>query len=191
MALKEFLAEKKNEGFNLSKLNYVQLIELEKEIQKEKEKKSQYILTKGDLINSDSDKMHTIYDTLDVRFRDEKYGWPQKLKVDKFDWPSEEEKEKARLKELPAPCVESVYSRITSSLLYLCDIAFKNYRDHLGPSDNMRWTKHNHYGSTTGPNDDERYFTIMVNKEIPWGKAKDYKAMYEELVDIFKKYMEA
>lgn len=173
---------------DLSELNYKQLIELEKQIQKEKENKIHEHVTKGDLTNCCSTEMQPIYDMLDKRFRDEKYGWPQKLCVDKFDWASDKEKEQARLKNYPAPCVESIYSRITSSFLYLCDMAFENYHDYLGSTDNTRYRKGNHYGTTKGPDDSKRYFTVAIDKEIPWQKADRYKSMYNELRDIFIKY---
>lgn len=173
---------------DLSELNYKQLIDLEKEIQKEKEKKIHSHVTKGDLTCSNSAEMEPIYDMLDKRFRDIKYGWPQKVRVDKFDWSSDEEKEQARLENFPAPCVESIYSRITSSFLYLCDIAFENYHDYLGRTDNTSFNKGNHYGSCMGPDDSRRYFTVAIDKEIPWQKAEKYKAMYEDLAKIFKIY---
>ena len=170
---------------NIEELSYKELIELEKQIQKEKTKKVQHYITKSDLYNSEN--LKTIFDILDKRFQDEKYGWPQKCDVDKFHWDSEEEKEEARNKNYPAPVAENLHDRLHSSFLYICDIAFQNYHDHYLNGCN---TTRNYYKAQSGPNDDNRYYTVTLNKEIPWQKSQKYKSMYEEMTNIFLKYSE-
>ena len=63
-------------------------------------------------------------------------------------------------------------------MIYLCDIAFENYKDYIPKY-------------MTGPNRDKpkvKDTMISTNKEIPWQKADKYKSMYNELCDIFIKY---
>lgn len=170
---------------DLSELNYKQLIALEKQIQEEKARKVKYHVTKSDLCNSDDAK--TIFDILDKRFQEEKYGWPQKLDVTKFTWNSEEEKEEAAKENLPAPVAENVYDRVLSSTLYLCDVAFQNYRDAISKKE-ISVIKAACRISPKSPED--RYYTVSMNKEIPWEKSKDYKEMYEEITKVFLKYAE-
>lgn len=168
---------------DISELNYKQLIALEKEIQQEKTKKISVHLIKGNLENST--EMSEIYDLLDERFREEKYGWPQKTKVEIFDWASDEEKEQEKDTIYAAPVVNNLFSRLSQSMLFMCDIAFQNYHDTYSKRLNCVYTS-SHYG----PKDEERYFTVMMNKEIPWEKSEDYKNMFEELSGIFLKYAE-
>jgi hypothetical protein len=169
---------------DLSELNYKQLIDLEKQIQKEKVKKLPDHLTKTDLTNSS--KMNEIGFLIDNRFREEKYGWPQKVDVDKFDWHCERDKEEAREQNHPAPVALNMTGRIDSSIMYLCDTAFENYRDYISKSEKPK--RSIIYYGMTGPREDQNYYSVAVNKEIPWQIADQYKNMYYELCDIFLKH---
>ena len=167
---------------DLSDLNYKQLIELEKQIQKEKAKKVHDHLTKGDLINSD--KAHEILVFLDPEFQDAKYGYPNeewktiKPDVEYFESQSPEVQKHLRTSWERPEVTRSVSAKIDNSIVYLCDIAFKNYKDYIprtmcGPNRNQPKTK---------------YSMIKLNTEIPWQKADQYKSMYNELCDVFLKY---
>lgn len=156
---------------NLSELNYMQLIELEKQIKKEKEKKARDYLTKTDLIY-DSEKVKEIVSFLDPKFQHERYGYPNdewknsEYYVMYFDSKSPEEQEQFLTDWNRPEVVRDIKDKLTRNMLYMCDIALENYRDCLK----------------------SKYHTISTSKEIPWQKTDQYKSMYNELCDIFLKY---
>lgn len=168
---------------NLSELNYKQLIELEKQIQKEKEKKARDYLTKTDLIY-DSEKVKEIVSFLDPKFQHGQYGYPNdewknsKADVEYFESKSPEDQEQLLVDWNRPEVVRDIKDKLTRNMLYMCDIALENYRDYISKTQ-------------SGPNRGEpksKYYTISTNKEIPWQKADQYKSMYNELCDIFLKY---
>ena len=163
---------------DLSELNYKQLIELEKEIQKEKAKKVGDHLTKTDLTWIGKSK--EIMDILDPKFQNARYGYPQEdwktsaPDVEYFNSQSDDVKQKLLISWERPDVTRLIHTKVTSSITYLCDIAFENYRDYVAKT---------HDGKPKS-----KYMTISINKEIPWKKADSYKAMYDEICNIFIKY---
>ena len=167
---------------DLSELNYKQLIALEKEIQKEKAKKVRDHLTKSDLINSE--KSRNIESIIDPRFQNAKYGYPNDewkeiaLDSEYMNSLSEAGKKDSQVFHERPEVTRRILGRLEDARLYMCDIAFENYRDYKPKY-------------MTGPNRDKpkiKDMMVAMNKEIPWQFAEQYKSMYNELCDIFIKY---
>lgn len=174
---------------DLSDLNYNQLIELEKEIQKEKIKKAGDCLTKGNLTCLTNGKVKEILAILDPKFQDTKYGYPNnewrnsKPDVEFFETLSPEMQNQFQTSWERPEVTKSLLDKLTSSMLYLCDIALENYEDYI-PKFKSNRSDHKR-DEAKSP-----YYTVRINKEIPWTKADRYESMYNELCDVFLKYIE-
>ena len=169
-------------SIDLSNLNYKQLIELEKQIQKEKENKIKDHLTKDSLLHTG--KAKEILSILDPKFQHARYGYPNKSwltsvpDTEYIESKSKEEKAIMLKAWERAKVVYDIQAHMHSSMTYLCDIAFENYEDYI-----PKFQSGKHRGESKS-----EVCTIKLRKEIPWQISEKYKAMYYEIADIFKKY---